>query len=87
MATALTPIKVESDTDELISHAAHFLGTTKKQIVDDAVREYVDSHRSVINDGIRAALSRLDGSDAAVVSLVTGMSNDRLNELGGVPEA
>ena len=87
MAAALAPIKIETETDELISHAAHFLGTTKKQIVDDAVREYVEAHRGDINAGIRTALSRLDGSNASAVSFLSGLSADRLEELGGVPEA
>src|SRR5215468_9350497 len=30
MATAGTPIKVDAQTDKLISHAAHFLGRSKK---------------------------------------------------------
>lgn len=86
MVSALAPIKIESETDQLISHAAHFLGTTKKQIVDDAVRAYVESHRAEINDGIRAALSQLDGTNASAISLLTGLSASRLEDLGGIPE-
>jgi predicted transcriptional regulator len=83
---ALTPIKVGAETDALISHAAHFLGATKKSIVDRAIREYVDRHRQEIDAGVRAALQKLDGTNESAVSLMTGLSKDRLEELGGVPE-
>lgn len=83
---ALTPIKVGAETDELVSHAAHFLGATKKSVVDQAVREYVDRHRAEIDAGIRAALLQLDGTNTAVVSAMTGLSAERLADLGGVPE-
>jgi hypothetical protein len=83
---APTPIKVGAETDALISHAAHFLGATKKSIVDRAVREYVDRHREEIDSGVRAALQKLDGTNEAAAFPMTGLSQDRLAELGGVPE-
>jgi hypothetical protein len=86
MAAALTPIKVASETDQLIAHAAHFLKTSKKDVVDRAVRDYVEGHRDEINDGIRAALAQLDGTNTSAVSMMTGLSSARLSELGGVPE-
>jgi hypothetical protein len=79
------PIKVDAATDELISHAAHFLGYSKKDVVDVAVREYVENHRDEINEGVRAALTRLDGSVSAAVSLLTGFDAEKLAELGGLP--
>lgn len=84
--SSLSPIKVDAATDQRIADAAHFLGRTKKDIVDAAVRDYVDAHRDEINTAIAASMSRLDGSRAAVVSEITGLSQERLNELGGVPE-
>ena len=84
--SALSPIKVDADTDRRIADAAHYLGRTKKDIVDAAVRDYVDAHRDEMNKAIQASHSRLDGSQAAVVSEITGLSGDRLVELGGVPE-
>ncbi len=86
MATATAPIKVDAETDHLISHLAHFLGSTKKQIVNDAVRGYADTHRDEVNARVREALAALDGTNAAVVSLVTGLTRDELEELGGVSE-
>jgi hypothetical protein len=82
---ASAPIKVDAATDELISHAAHFLGYSKKDVVDVAVREYVENHRDEINEGVRAALTRLDGSVSAAVSLLTGFDAEKLAELGGLP--
>ncbi|MEV0131701.1 hypothetical protein AB0H83_24965 [Dactylosporangium sp. NPDC050688] len=73
-------------TDELISHAAHFLGKSKKDVVDAAVREYVDSHRNEINAGIRAALGRLDGTSKSAVALLADVPIDQLDEYGGLAE-
>jgi hypothetical protein len=80
------PIKVDSATDELISHAAHFLGHSKKDVVDIAVREYIENHRAEINEGVRVALAQLDGSLATAVSLLTGFDAGKLAELGGLDE-
>lgn len=55
-------------------------------MVDQAVREYVDRHRDEINVGVRDALMKLDGTNTSVVSAITGLSTERLAELGGVPE-
>lgn len=82
----LSPIRVAPETDDLISQAAHFTGVTKKSVVDQAVREYVENHRAEINAGIRAALDKLDGSTASAVALMTGLSASELQELGGVAE-
>jgi hypothetical protein len=85
MAVASAPIKVDVDTDQLISHAAHFLGKAKKDIVDAAVREYIDTHRDEINEGVRAVLRQLDGSPASAVSLLTDVPVDQLDQYGGMP--
>jgi predicted transcriptional regulator len=86
MATATAPIKVDAATDELVSHAAHFMSRSKKDIVDAAVREYIGAHRDEINAGIKAALGKLNGSEATAVSVMTGLSADELDELGGLPK-
>lgn len=86
MATATAPIKVDVATDELVSHAAHFMSRSKKSIVDDAVREYIDTHREEINAGVKTALGQLNGTDAAAISLLTGFSADELEDLGGLPK-
>jgi predicted transcriptional regulator len=86
MTTTATPIKVDQQTDQLISHAAHFFGKTKKAVVDEAVRQYIDTHKDELNAAIKTALSQLDGSRTSIVSMMTGLSAAELEELGGVPE-
>jgi predicted transcriptional regulator len=86
MAVATAPIKVDAATDELVSHAAHFLSRSKKDIVDAAVREYIEAHRDEINAGIRSALGQLNGTDGAALTLMTGLSSDEIDELGGLPK-
>ncbi|MBC8094101.1 MAG: hypothetical protein H7Y15_19645 [Pseudonocardia sp.] len=86
MAIPAAPIKVDAATDELVSHAAHFMSRSKKDIVGAAVREYIDAHRDEIDAGIKIALDRLNGTDAAAVSLMTGLSAEELDDLGGLPK-
>lgn len=83
MAGTLAPIKVDSETDALISHAAHFLRSSKKDVVDVAVREYIERHREEIQKAALEALRALDGSAKSAVQLLTGASDDELDELGG----
>lgn len=70
----------------LVSHAAHFMSRSKKDVVDAAVREYIDAHRDEINAGIKVALKQLNGTDAAAVSMMTGLSAEELDDLGGLPK-
>lgn len=86
MAAATAPIKVDVATDELVSHAAHFMSRSKKDIVDAAVREYIDAHRDEINAAVKAALGRLNATDAAAVSMMTGFSAEEFDDLGGLPQ-
>jgi hypothetical protein len=41
-----SPLKVDPETDKLISQGAHFLGLTKKDLVADAVRVYLERKHS-----------------------------------------
>lgn len=56
---ATTPIKIDPETDRLVADAAHFLGRTKKSIVEAAVREYVEAHRAELDGGMRASAARI----------------------------
>lgn len=85
MGVGTAPIKVDAATDEAVTHAAHFMSKSKKEIVAAAVREYIDAHRDEINAGVRDALSKLNGSDLAAVSLMTGFSAEEIEDLGGLP--
>ena len=46
------PLKIDERTDELASHAAHFLGMTKKQYVAEAVAYYTEHRRAEIEKGV-----------------------------------
>ncbi len=83
---ATTPVKVSAETDQLLTEASHYLARSKKDIVDAAVRDYVQANSAAINDGIRTSLSRLDGSRASLIAEITGMSREQLDDLGGVPD-
>ena len=85
MATAVAPIKVSGATDELISHAAHFMCTSKKNVVDAAIREYIENHRDEINASVRSALAQLNGTTQSAVALLSGLSEDELADVGGLP--
>jgi hypothetical protein len=78
------PLKVDLVTDELISQGAHFLGMTKKDFVAEATRAYLDQQREKIREGMIESMKILDGSLTSSVALLTGLSPERINELGGV---
>lgn len=82
---AIAPIKVDAETDRLISTGAHFLGTSKKAFVDEAVRSYIQNHRDEITKAVLETLKQLDGSDTSVVSALTGVSVEDVKRLGGMP--
>ncbi|GAA1007638.1 hypothetical protein Aple_019190 [Acrocarpospora pleiomorpha] len=82
-AKRLSPLKVDPATDELISQGAHFLGMTKKDLVAVAVRVYLDQQREQISRRMIESMKVLDGSLSSSVSLLTGLSPERVNELGG----
>ena len=87
MAASTAPIKVDAETDDLVSHAAHFMSRSKKDIVDAAVREYIDAHREEINEGVKTALQKLNNSEAAAVALITGYDDAELADVGGFSQA
>lgn len=82
----LAPIKVSEETDALVSHTAHFMAKTKKDVVEDAIREYIDNHRDEINSSVRDVLSQLDGTRRTAVTVLSGLSQDEIAELGGIPD-
>ena len=79
-----SPLKIDDQTDRLATEGAHFLGLTKKQYVADAVAYYTDLRRGEIEKGVRASLATLDGSRNSAVRLLTAMSEEQIEELGGI---
>jgi len=81
------PLKVDPETDKLISHGAHLLGMTKKQFVDEAIRRFLDERRGELQARMQSMMATLDGSRTSRVSLLSGLSAEEIEELGGVETA
>lgn len=80
------PLKVDLETDQLITQGAHFLGVTKKELVADAVRMYIEHRREEIRQGMVESMRVLDGTTKARVALLTGISTEDIDRLGGIDE-
>ncbi|MEO3752301.1 hypothetical protein [Streptomyces sp. B6B3] len=80
------PLKVDPDTDKLISQGAHFLGLTKKDLVAEAVRVYLEQRREELRAGMVEALRVLDGSLKGDVMMLTGLTSEEIDAVGGVEE-
>ena len=78
-----SPLKIDSATDELISQGAHFLGMAKKDFVAEATRVYLEQQRERIRAGMIESMKVLDGSLSGTVASLTGLSPERIAELGG----
>ena len=86
MVRPTAPVKVDQETHLLIAHAATALHMSQKDLLAAAVREYLGNRREEINAALRRAMQAIDETDASRVSVMTGLSRERLDELGGVPE-
>jgi hypothetical protein len=80
------PLKVDPAIDQLISHAAHFLGISKKDLVAEAVQAYLELRREEIRRGMVESMKLLDGSLTSAVSMLTDLPPERIEELGGTGE-
>lgn len=81
-----SPLKVDPAVDELISQGAHFLGVTKKDLVAEAVKDYLAARREEIHRRMTEAMKVLDGTTKARVALLTGVSPEDIDRLGGIQE-
>jgi hypothetical protein len=79
-------VKVSPEGDKLISSGAHYLRMSKKDLVEAAVAFYLDARREEMQAGMRQLLSELDGSRAARVAMLAGMTRAELNSVGGADE-
>lgn len=80
------PLKVDVAVDELITDGAHFLQMTKKDLVGAAVRMYLESRREEMRQAMLEKMAKLDGSAEADLALLTGISREKIRELGGTGE-
>lgn len=78
------PLKVEERADAIATQCAHFLGITKKQFVSEAITSYSEIRRTEIEKGVREALGTFDGTVLMSVSRLSGLSSERIEELGGL---
>jgi hypothetical protein len=78
------PLKVDPETDELISQGAHFLGMTKKDLVAEAVRAYLAERREDIHTAMTEAMRVLDGTTKSRVAVITAISPQVIDRLGGI---
>jgi streptomycin 6-kinase len=79
-------VKVSPDGDRLITSGAHYLHMSKKDLVEAAVAFYLDARREEMQAGMRDLLSKLDGSGAARIAMLAGMTREELDSVGGVEE-
>jgi hypothetical protein len=79
-------VKVSPEGDRLITSGAHYLHMTKKDLVEAAVAFYLDARREEMQAGMRELLGMLDGSRAARIAILAGMTREELDSVGGVEE-
>ena len=79
-------VKVSPEGDRLITSGAHYLHMSKKDLVEAAVTFYLDARREEMQAGMRELLSQLDGSRAARIAMLAGMTREELEAIGGVEE-
>jgi hypothetical protein len=79
-------VKVSPEGDRLITSGAHYLHMSKKDLVEAAVAFYLDARRDEMQAGMRELLSTLDGSRAARIAMLAGMTREELDSVGGVEE-
>ena len=79
-------VKVSPEGDRLITSGAHYLHMSKKDLVEAAVAFYLDTRREEMQAGMRELLSTLDGSRAARIAMLAGMTREELDSVGGVEE-
>jgi hypothetical protein len=59
---------------------------TKKDLVGEAVRAYLASRREEMRQSMLDKLRRLDGSTASSVALLTDITAEDIERLGGISE-
>lgn len=74
-------VKVSPAADKLIASGANYLHMSKKDLIEEAVRFYLDARREEMQAGMRELLSELDGSRAARVVMLAGMDPTAAAEL------
>lgn len=79
-------VKVGREIDSKSSDVAHFLGMTKRDFYENAALAYIELNREKLDAAMQESLRRLNGSHQARVAFLTGLSQQEIDELGGLPE-
>ncbi|MBO0801737.1 MAG: hypothetical protein J2P25_01485 [Nocardiopsaceae bacterium] len=79
-------VKVSPEGDKLITSGANYLHMSKKDLVEAAVVFYLNARREEMQAGMRELLRQLDGSRAAQVAMLAGITREELDAVGGVDE-
>lgn len=79
------PVSTAQERRELL-----LLPSTRARSLYDRLRDrlssdYVEANYDDINAAVREALTRLDGSTTSAISMITGLSAEEINDLGGLP--
>jgi hypothetical protein len=83
MVMALAILKVEQETVDLADAGARQLRIAKKDFVGAAIRVYLQLRNEEIEASMRADMARLDGTTRTELSLLTGISAEDIDRLGG----
>ena len=71
-------VKISPVGDRMITSGAHYLHMSKKDLLD--------ARREEMQAGMRELLSTLDGSRAARIAMLAGMTREELDSVGGLEE-
>jgi hypothetical protein len=79
-------VKISPAGDRLITSGAHYLLMSKEDLVEAAAEFYLNARREEMQAGMRELLGQLDGSRAARVAMLAGLTREELEAVGGVEE-
>jgi len=79
-AAMTSPIRIDRETDERITHAARLLGVSKKALVAEAVRLYVDQQAPELTDRMRRVAELLTPASIVVSPSTLGEMADLIDE-------
>lgn len=77
------PLKVDLATDEQISQGAALPRHDQEDFVAEAAKAYLEQQGEEVRRAMIESMKLLDGSLTATVAMLTGLSPERIEELGG----
>lgn len=80
-------LRASPEPAEALAAFARLSGKSKRQVIDAAITEYIERHRDEINAEIQSALDKLDGTAGRRIQATTGLSQQDLADVGGLPKS